>query len=91
MEHTDKTTTPLARRAWFDCAQDGFENVPFASVGGLEKRAAMSAPKWIAPQDHPEYLAAYRAAAAAQYGPNWMTCTFSWKHALQFGEESARV
>lgn len=72
-------------RGVMDASQDACENVPFASVGGLQQRAYyLSAPKY---EGNPiknvdEYLAGYKDAAWAMYGADWRTCEFSWKPAL---------
>jgi len=68
-----------------DCWQDRCENVPFSSVGGLEKRDAMVAPEYITKHGESytkDYLDGYRAAARAMFGPDWQTCSFSWKHVM---------
>ncbi len=70
-------------RARMDCIQDGCENAPFASIGGLEARSNMKAPRWIAAENANEYLAGYRAEALKQYGSDWETCQFSWSAALE--------
>lgn len=72
----------VRRRARTNCVQDGCENAPFASVGGLEQRASMRAPHWIPPEDAEEYLRAYRDEARSQYGEDWATCGFGWAPAL---------
>jgi hypothetical protein len=77
----------LYERARVDCIQDGCENSPFACVGGIEKRSAMVAPKWIAKADREAYLEGYRRSAHRQYGEDWETCTFGWAPALVIGGE----
>lgn len=81
-------TTPRQRGAQ-DCYQDRCENVPFASVGGLEARASMQRPKWIPPEQEKEYLAGYREAAERLYGADWQTCSFGWTPALEIPNERA--
>lgn len=69
-------------RALSDAVQDSMENVPFASVGGLEKRGDMTAPSYIPEADRAAYFDGYRAAAEKMYGPDWRTCSFSWSPAI---------
>lgn len=69
-------------RAQTTAVQDSFENAPFASVGGLERRASMKAPTYIVQREQRDYLDGYRFAAACMYGPDWKTCTFGWKPAI---------
>ena len=73
----------LAKRAALDFIQDLFENVPFASVGGLDKRDAMTAPHYIPEEQREDYLLNYRLAALWELGPDWQTCTFSWQAAIR--------
>ena len=81
----------LHERAMLDCIQDGCENAPFSTVGGLSRRRNMIAPKWIADADKDEYLNGYRVAALQQWGEGWETCEFSWGPALTIGGQSDRV
>jgi hypothetical protein len=87
--HVGKTevvwTSDLFSRGRIDCVQDRCENCPFASVGGLEQRSSMSAPKYIAPGDAAEYLRGYRAGALLVFGADWETCEFGWGPALTIG------
>ena len=69
-------------RAISDFSQDYCENCPFASTGGLDKRADMVAPKYIIREEREEYLAGYRHAARVALGDNWATCSFGWGPAL---------
>jgi hypothetical protein len=69
-------------RAQTDCVQDSYENCPFASIGGLDKRVEMKAPDYIAEADRDEYLRGYRDQAKAMYGEEWQTCGFGWGPAL---------
>lgn len=71
------------RRAGANCAQDRCENVPFSSVGGLDKRSSMTAPKYIGEDDKEEYLRGYRDAAKSLYGDDWETCKFSFQPVLE--------
>jgi len=71
-----------SERAKLDCIQDSCENAPFASVGGLEARANLQAPKWICEEDRAQYIAGYEAQALATYGEDWRTISFGWGHAL---------
>jgi hypothetical protein len=70
-------------RGAVDCYQDRCENIPFASVGGLEARSAMRRPKWITEQEEEEYLAGYREMALSLYGEDWATCSFGWRPVLE--------
>lgn len=69
-------------RARASCYQDQCEGVPFASVGGLEHRQSMTAPDYIKPEDHDEYLRGYRDMARELYGDDFETCNFTWTHVL---------
>lgn len=68
-----------------DCIQDSYENVPFSSVGGLERRYSLVKPRWILDEDAPEYLAGYTWQAQELYGDDWRTCPFSWQPAITIG------
>jgi hypothetical protein len=81
-------TTPR-ERGGTDCYQDRCENIPFASVGGLEARTAMRRPKWITEEDEAEYLAGYREMAESLYGADWQTCSFGWTPALELPNREA--
>ncbi len=83
--NTDVRWTGLYGLGMDNCIQDGFENCPFASVGGLEKRHAMVVPPYARP-DGEEYLEGYRAMALASYGDDWETCSFGWAPALTVNE-----
>lgn len=79
------STTAAYARGEQDCAQDAMENVPFGSVGGLERRGNMRPPAYasdLGESYSKAYLAGYRARALAMYGADWETCEFSWKPAL---------
>jgi ferredoxin len=80
----DKPPTKPFRQGALDCIQDGCENCPFASIGGLDARKA-PVPKFARPGEETEYLRGYTAAARANYGDDWETCTFSWGPALTIG------
>jgi hypothetical protein len=85
---TDPISTTTAEpygRARCDCIQDGFENAPFACVGGLEARGALRQPKWISDEDWPEYRRGYEEQAQQSYGDDWRTCAFGWRPALVIG------
>jgi hypothetical protein len=69
-------------RGRHDCIQDGYENCPFASVGGLDGRATLSAPDYVAKCDHDSYLRGYADAAEQAYGKDWRTCGFGWRPAF---------
>lgn len=90
--HEGKTKTvwtgdPVGRAA-MDCYQDRCENVPFASVGGIDKRADMTAPVYITPSEREQYLNGYRLQARNIYGDDWQTCPFGWRPALVIGGEA---
>jgi hypothetical protein len=73
-------------RARTDCVQDGFENCPFASVGGIESRRSMRAPEYISDRwAKSEYLRGYAFQASRSYGPDWQKCDFGWSPALVVG------
>lgn len=70
-----------------NCIQDGCENAPFASVGGLAARTAMVAPKYAPPGQESEYLRGYATQARAEHGVDWQTCSFGWAPAVTIGVE----
>lgn len=77
-----------------DCFQDRCENVPFSSIGGLDKRDEMVAPDYITKhgEDYTkEYLDGYRYAAERMFGPDWRTCTFGWKPVMEIGPDGVKV
>ena len=76
-------------RAAIDCIQDACESVPFASVGGVDKRGAMTVPDYIPESQRGEYLGAYVAAAFRHYGPDWQTCAFGWTQRLTINARRA--
>jgi len=76
-------------RGRVDCMQDSFENCPFASVGGLDKRAAIKAPEYIEESEQPEYVRGYTEAARQIYGEGWQTCAFGWAPALTIDGSTA--
>lgn len=77
------------KRGMVDCLQDGFENAPFGSVGGLEARAALRAPWYIGPREEEDYLGGYRTQALLSYGKDWATCPFSWGVVLTIGSDGS--
>ena len=77
-------------RGFSDAAQDACENVPFASIGGLDKRDDMKAPDYITPDERNAYLNGYRTFAAASYGNDWKTCSFGWSPALTIGGDQKK-
>lgn len=89
--HNGKTalvwTSDVFNRARTDCIQDGAENAPFASIGGLARRQAMVAPHYISQGDEAEYLRGYRYAARQHYGESWDICSFGWAPAMTIGGE----
>lgn len=79
-------------RGFTDAAQDMCENAPFASIGGLEKRAALAkledvAPSYLTQHERARWCDGYRAFAMATYGRDWATCAFGWSHALTIPEK----
>lgn len=71
-----------------NCIQDAFENCPFASVGGLDKRqGGLRAPKYVAPHLAVSYLAGYIEQAKGMYGPDWQTVKFGWYPAIEIKNE----
>lgn len=82
--YKDKPPTDPFRQGVLNCMQDGFENCPFASIGGLDARTNPVL-KYAKPGEEAEYWRGYKACALASYGPDWETCTFSWGPALTIG------
>lgn len=75
-------------RGMDNCALDQAENVPFACIGGLERRITPTVPDWI-PKDQIEwFLVGYRAQAALQYGVMWRTDPFGWVMAMTLKAET---
>lgn len=71
-----------------NAAMDQMENVPFASVGGLERREAMRAPEWIqGPVAEAEFIRGYQHQSRVMYGDDWQTCSFGWEPAGVIGVE----
>lgn len=85
IEWIDRLPSEAFKRGAHDCWQDSCENCPFASVGGLEARATMRAPSYIAERDASDYLVGYIVMARELYGPEWQTCPFGWSPALTIG------
>lgn len=75
-------------RGMLDCYQDRCENCAFASIGGLERRGDMVAPKYITPRERESYLAGYRLQARLLWGDDWQTCEFGWAPAITIGGAS---
>lgn len=73
-------------RARHDFALDQVENVPFASVGGVDRRESMTAPEYITGEwARREYLRGYSHVAEIAYGPDWRTCSFIRSAAFEVG------
>lgn len=71
-----------------DCTQDGFENAPFASIGGLDARTNPVRPTYIEPADWPAYLFGYSECARSAYGEEWFDVGFGWRPALELNRET---
>ena len=72
-----------------DCAQDACENVPFASIGGLEARDDPRPPNYddgVPLTNTNAYLFGYTATARAMFGADWRTCEFGWAPAMVITE-----
>lgn len=59
----EKMNNEAYERGKKDFIQDYFENVPFASIGGLEMRTAPQAPSYIKPEVAKEYIRGYEHQA----------------------------
>jgi hypothetical protein len=94
-EGRDESLSPLRaepfNRGKFDCMMDGNENVPFGSIGGLEKRDDFQKPHYIADEDWKAYAEGYREQAWAQYGEDWRTCAFGWKPVLSISKDGIKA
>lgn len=75
------------KRGKDNCIQDSYEDAPFASTGGLNKRESMTAPDYIAIQDRGEYIKGYQEQAESMYGADWRTVEFTWKPALTINKK----
>lgn len=84
VEWIDPGSTPF-ERGITDAYQDRCENVPFASIGGLEARLKMHAPDCVHENDCEEYLSGYSWACKAMFGDDWATCQFGWRKAMELG------
>jgi hypothetical protein len=80
----EPTASLASTRGKQDCTQDHYENCPFASTGGLNRRGETDVivPHYVSLQDVAEYLRGYGEQAELLYGPDWRTTEFSWKPAL---------
>lgn len=74
-------------RGRLDCYQDRCENIPFASIGGLNSRLSPKAPKYIPKECSKEYVSGYTSMSIELFGENWETCEFSWQHAMTIGRD----
>lgn len=75
-------------RAMSDAYLDSVENIPFSSIGGLDRRhsdEAMEIPDYIHPSCRDAYIRGYQAAALKMYGEDWRTCRFGWVPVLEIG------
>jgi len=84
--YEDEIPTKPFRQGALDCTQDGMENAPFASIGGLAARKS-PLPKFAHPGEEAEYMRGYIACARASYGDDWETCEFGWAPALTIGAD----
>lgn len=78
-------------RGELDCYRDRCQNVPFASIGGLDHRHQPWAPKWVIDMDDDYYtecyMEGYYDAAEELFGPDWRTCEFRWQSVMMFEAE----
>lgn len=84
-EWVDHPPTEAFKWGAQNCVLDVCENVPFASIGGLDKRAKPEAPAYVPEADRADYLRGYEAAAVEAIGEDWRTCTFRWRPAMRIG------
>jgi len=73
-------------RGWMVAYQDRCENVPFATIGGKDRRSDMQAPDYIKEEDREAYLEGYREKSREMFGDDWETCSFVWKHVMTIGD-----
>lgn len=70
---------------------DQMENVPFASIGGLETRGKpIEKYPSYAPGDEKgrtDWLRGYTDMCRQMYGSDWRTCEFSWKPAIKITKD----
>lgn len=83
-------TSEAHRRGENDATQDFYENVPFASIGGIQNRGNMKAPSYIPAADVDDYLEGYRVRATQLYGDDWEDVEFTWRPALKIPKGSSR-
>lgn len=69
-------------RGMHDALQDRCENVPCASIGGLDRRTDPALPDYIKAEEADQYLAGYKHQCRSMWGDDWETCEFGWKHAI---------
>jgi hypothetical protein len=75
----------------FDAALDRCENVPFASIGGLDNRSNFMKPRWIKDSEIEEYFSGYKSQCIKMYGDDWETCSFSWKYIAIINEDKSVI
>lgn len=78
------------KRGRHDCLQDRCENIPFASIGGLEARDNPVAPKYVHGDAVSAYLQGYKDQASEMFGADWRTCEFNWQPALTIDPNEKR-
>ncbi len=84
----DETDREGFRHGELNCKQNYLSNAPFASVGGLESRPKLQAPRWATEKgdDYANaYIRGYIYAAVKLYGGDWATCSFGWTPAPKIG------
>lgn len=79
---TDFINNPMFIRGTHDATLDRCENIPFASVGGIDNRSNMTIPHYIHKEDSEIYLSGYKHACKNMFGEDWETCEFGWSKAL---------
>lgn len=91
--HGGKTRSDLYEhpydRGVSEAIQDRCENCPFASIGGLNARAAPKVPAYIPAEHTRAWLSGYLDAARDIYGDDWQTCSFGWRPAMTLPAEPA--
>lgn len=70
-------------RGYVDCYQDRCENVPFASIGGMDNRHTPRAPEYVPEHEREEYMRGYIECCENLWGPDWRDAKFSWKPVLE--------
>lgn len=88
IEWVDVHPTEASKHGAMNALQDYMENAAFASVGGVDKRGAMTLPPYVADADAAEWARGYVRACCSIFGDDWRTCGFGWVPTGTIGGEA---